>query len=58
MINPTMNTQSSDIRSIPIVIDHNRKENIDLLVDQNINMTKTDWDSFETSLDFKKHPLL
>src|SRR5690606_5767759 len=28
------------------------------LVVQNISLSKTDWDSFETSWDFQEHPLL
>src|SRR5699024_9469480 len=34
------------------------KPKIDSLVQQNISISKTDWDSFETSWDFKVHPLL
>ena len=29
-----------------------------MLKDSNIEISKKDWDSFETSWDFKKHPLL
>ena len=28
------------------------------IVQSNINISKSDWDSFETSWDFKKHPLV
>lgn len=29
-----------------------------MLVNENISITKNDWDSFETSWDFKRHPLI
>mgnify|MGYP006359844399 CR=1 FL=1 len=29
-----------------------------LMVNENILLSRNDWDSFETSWDFKKHPLI
>lgn len=60
LLNPTINYQAGDVRSIPVIITNERvvKEKVSELVDKNINLSKTDWDSFETSWDFKKHPLL
>lgn len=43
---------------IPLIIDHGKKETIDYLGEQCVNISKTDWDSYETSWDFKRHPLL
>ena len=31
---------------------------VDTTVRENIDLSKQDWDSFETSWDFKKHPLI
>ena len=31
---------------------------LDVVVKDNIRISKEDWDSFETSWDFKKHPLV
>lgn len=33
-------------------------DSIDETVNSNISFSKTDWDSYETSWDFKKHPLI
>lgn len=56
ILNPTLNFQVKDIRSLPLVL--KEIELINELVDQNISLSKTDWDSFETSWDFVRHPLL
>lgn len=58
MLNPTMNINIADISNIPVIINSIQKDRIDELVKNNINLSKDDWDSFETSWDFKKHPLL
>ena len=55
---PTINFQAGDIANIPVVIDDNQVENVENIVDSNITISKSDWDSFETSWDFKKHPLV
>ena len=56
ILNPTLNYQAGNIKSLPLLID--KVENVDNLVEENIRTSKTDWDSFETSWDFKKHPLV
>ncbi len=56
--NPTINTLSTDICNIPFKLNEDYVESIRELVNGNICYAKTDWDSFETSLDFKKHPLI
>ena len=58
IIAPTINYQCGDIACIPIIISDKHKPHIDELVEQNISLSKTDWDSFETSWDFVKHPLV
>lgn len=56
MLNPTLNFQVKDVRSMPIIFS---KENlINEIVKSNICQSKLDWDSFETSWDFVKHPLV
>lgn len=54
--NPTLAFQVGNLKDIPIVI--NQKETVEDVVKKNIAMSKNDWDSFETSWDFKKHPLI
>ena len=45
-------------QKLPIIISESLKKAVDDNVDSNIELSKTDWDSFETSWDFKKHPLI
>lgn len=55
--NPTINIQAGDITSIPIITGIKDYE-VEQLVEQNIEIEKEDWDSFETSWDFLIHPLI
>lgn len=56
MLNPTATLQSGDLGKIPVVFQECEK--ISKIVDENISLSKSDWDAFETSWDFTKHPLL
>ena len=56
LLNPTMNYQAGNIKSLPVLFGH--REEVNQLVNQNINLSKDDWDSFEISWDFKHHPLI
>lgn len=58
IIAPTLNFQVGDIARLPLIIDETKKAEIDSLVQNNINISRTDWDSFETSWDFLIHPLI
>ena len=58
IINPTLHFLAKDIKSLPVIIDDEKKPTIDELVKENIALSKTDWDSFETSWDFEGHPLV
>ena len=58
VINPTLNFQVENILQVPIIMDNSCKDTIDSLVDENIKISKDDWDSFELSWNFKKHPFL
>ncbi|CAI3582224.1 BREX-1 system adenine-specific DNA-methyltransferase PglX [Clostridium neonatale] len=58
ILNPTITTQVGDMARIPVAFDANKKKIVDVLVKENIEIAKFDWDSFETSWDFKKHPLV
>lgn len=59
-LNPTLNFQVGNVGSLPIIFpkDENIRKQIDNIVAQNIQISKDDWDSFETSWDFEQHPLL
>ena len=60
LLSPTMNFELDHLKKIPILYPKTIeiKEKIDNLVNQNIQISKDDWDSFETSWDFEQHPLL
>ena len=55
-LNPTLNYQAGNIKSLPLCFD--RMNDVNSLAENNVELSKQDWDSFETSWDFKKHPLL
>ncbi|MCI7713738.1 MAG: BREX-1 system adenine-specific DNA-methyltransferase PglX [Lactobacillus johnsonii] len=56
-IAPTMHFQAGDISSIPIP-DNLDSVNVTSIIKENINLSKQDWDDFETSWDFQKSQLL
>lgn len=58
ILNPTITTQVGDMARIPVYFDEEKKKKIELLVNNSINNVKMDWDAFEISWDFKKHPLI
>ena len=57
-INPTINMNVGDIANLPIIYDEKYNKEIEEIVKNNISSSKYDWDTFETSWDFKKHPLI
>lgn len=56
MTSPTLDYHEGPIGKLPMIKFENKLVNN--LVELNIEIAKNDWDSFETSWDFKKHPLL
>jgi hypothetical protein len=56
-ISPTMNYEVGHIATLPIIYSEKYFEEINYLVKENINFLKKDWDNFETSWNFKIHPL-
>ena len=57
-ISPTMDYHEGPLGKVPTIIDEDKKPVIDKISKSNVNNSKQDWDSFETSWDFKKHPLV
>ena len=55
IINPTMSCSAGVVKKLPII--DAEKWNISL-PKQNVEICRADWDSFETSWDFKRHPLV
>ena len=60
LLNPTLNTNISDITSQPLCYGKlpNQENCVIDLVKNNIVISKNDWDSFETSWDFQHHTLV
>lgn len=56
--NPTINLQVKDVKALPVLFNEHIKDTIENIVEENINISKSDWDSFETSWNFKRHPLV
>lgn len=58
LLAPTINFQAGDIARVPILEEVNNNDSIVPIVEKNIFISKSDWDSFETSWDFVEHPLV
>ena len=56
--NATLNLTIDDVGSIPYTSNSKFENEVVNKVDECISISKKDWDSFETSWDFKKHPLI
>lgn len=56
VLNATLNFQVKDIRSMPVIF--GQKSLIDDLVEKTTSVSCSDWDSYETSWDFKRSPLV
>ena len=53
-----MNYEVGHIKTIPVFAGTMHDVEIDAFSKGNIELSKIDWDSYETSWDFKKHPLI
>lgn len=59
MITQAITFQLRDIRNLPFIMaSDSQKQRISDIASRCISISRTDWDSFETSWDFKRHPLL
>ena len=57
IFNPTLHLQTRDVKAMPIKAAVNEDERIQKLVVENVRLSQLDWDSFECSKGFKRHPL-
>lgn len=57
-LSPTLRFTEGPVGLIPVKKDNIKINKISELVDDCEKLSKCDWDSFETSWDFKKHPLI
>lgn len=58
VVNPSMNYQIRDVKSLPFIVDNDKKEYIQTLAKRCIEISRENWDSLETSYDFSKDPLV
>ena len=56
LVCPGLHYNTGPISKLPVIFA--KQEIITAYAESNIEMSQKDWDSFETSWDFKKHPLL
>jgi len=57
-LNPTITTTVGSVSNIPIIFSEIDSQKIIYLTQKSIAWSQQDWDAFETSWDFKKHPLV
>ncbi|MEZ3494083.1 BREX-1 system adenine-specific DNA-methyltransferase PglX [Lachnospiraceae bacterium JLR.KK008] len=57
VFNSTIHCQVGDVGKIIVPNIESQKKKVSDLAEQNVNFSKVDWDSFETSWDFVGHPL-
>ncbi len=57
-LNPTMSFTNGDLTRTPIVFNRGSKKRVEDIVVTNIGLSMVDWDSFETSWNFERHPLI
>lgn len=57
-MSPTVNFEVGQISNLPIINAPAWEETVISLVQKNVDISKNDWDSFETSWDFDEHPLV
>ena len=58
IISPTLDFNCGYIKKIPVCCDESKYELVNPIVQNNIQLSKKDWDAYETSWDFKGSPLV
>ena len=58
VVNPTINVQAIDIAQLPFTVDAHLAPLVVNNTERNISISAEDWDSYETSWDFKRNPLV
>lgn len=57
-VSPTINYEVGHIKTIPVLEKTVYDNEIDAISKEDVMLSRQDWDSYETSWDFKKHPLI
>ena len=59
IVSPTLNLQVGDVKNLPLVVNENKSiKSVGNIVCHCIAFSCSDWNSYETSWDFKRHPLV
>ena len=58
VLNPTMNMNPGDLARLPVPEFPQDTEKYEQLIKENTDICREDWDSFETSYGFRRHPLI
>ena len=58
VIAPTINFSNGVAGGLPVIYSKAHLSSIEYAVSASIDLSRTDWDSFETSWDFQQHPLV
>ena len=58
VLSPTLNFEVGNIAEIPVAVDASAQARVITTVDSCVQITRNEWDSYETSWDFKRHPLV
>ena len=56
-VSPSLNYEVGHIKTVPVVVTELTSHVTEITL-QNIFISRTDWDSFETSWDFEQHPIV
>ena len=58
IINQTMHFKPGNMMQMPLIYSEMQRDALDIIVKENIEISRTDWDSYETSWDFKRNPMV
>lgn len=58
MLSPTMGFESGYLKKLPIIISQEEAPEVARLSEENIRLSKEEWDDYEVSWGFIKHPLI
>ena len=58
LLNPSLSLQNGDVDKLPVYFTNDSQESVVAMSKENVILSKSDWDSYEISWDFKKSPLI
>lgn len=58
IISPTLNYETGHIGILPVIDSRRQSLCVERLVQENIGLSQEDWDKYETSWSFRRHPLV